>query len=156
MISSASPPDPAVSTRSDSRSRIFCSESTIAGSSSTTRTVGALLEVGIRSIPLPFREPYLSTWVPSRADARNSLEPLAPRVRQNDRGGHFHARVTRPHRRVRPACHFGRQAGTRDQGWQVELEPDARQVRLALQLEPLVETLSGAQHGWPMPPHDWQ
>jgi hypothetical protein len=64
--------------------------------------------------------------------------------------------VTRPHRRVRPACHFGRQAGTRDQGWQVELEPDARQVRLALQLEPLVETLSGAQHGWPMPPHDWQ
>ena len=41
MMSSASPPDPAVSTRSDSRSRIFWSESTIAGSSSTTRTVGA-------------------------------------------------------------------------------------------------------------------
>ena len=40
-ISSASPPEPAVSTRSDSRSKIFCSESTIAGSSSTTRTVGA-------------------------------------------------------------------------------------------------------------------
>ena len=38
--SSASPPEPAVSTRSDSRSRIFCSESTIPGSSSTTRTVG--------------------------------------------------------------------------------------------------------------------
>ena len=51
MMSSASPPEPAVSTRSDSRSRIFCSESTIAGSSSTTRTVGVPCGNGIRSIP---------------------------------------------------------------------------------------------------------
>ena len=59
MMSSASPPEPAVSTRSHSRSRIFCSESTIAGSSSTTRTVGAPCGAGIRSMPS-----WTSTAVP--------------------------------------------------------------------------------------------
>ncbi len=46
MRSRASPPEPAVSTRSDSRSRIFWSESTIPGSSSTTKTVALATESG--------------------------------------------------------------------------------------------------------------
>jgi hypothetical protein len=42
-------------------------------------------------------------------------------------------------------------------GWQDELDPEARQVRPALQLVPPLETvLFTPQQGWPVPPQDWQ
>src|ERR1022692_1821763 len=76
-ISSASPPDPAVRTRNDSRSRIFWSESTIGGSSSTTSTVGASDATGINSIPLSS-----STRMPARVNCCNYLNTQESILRQ--------------------------------------------------------------------------
>ena len=86
MISSASPPDPAVSTRNDSRSKILCNESTMPGSSSTIRTVGASF---IESMPHS-----ASTLVPSSAVQHNKLILLAPCLRQLDPDGVIAAKLS--------------------------------------------------------------
>src|SRR5580698_4308443 len=109
MISSASPPDPAVNTRRDSRSKIFWSESTIGGSSSTTRTVGAFGTAAINSIP-----GWSSTRMPGLADSRNYMNTLQSSLRQNDHIGQFGAKMTSCRRRgFHPASLSRRRIGGR-------------------------------------------
>src|SRR5258708_7273028 len=120
ISSSAAPPDPAVSTRSDSRSRIFCSESTIPGSSSTPSTVGSPARTlagaaapadesasFVKTIPGP---PLViqdtSTAMPTLAEHRKCPRSLVTRLRQVVPGRHPHAKLTNCLPGRWAPCHF--------------------------------------------------